>query len=36
VGFKPVIDTVFNLDDTVEAQRKMEDKKQFGKIVLSI
>jgi NADPH:quinone reductase-like Zn-dependent oxidoreductase len=35
-GIKPVIDSIFKLDDAVEAQRKIEDKKQFGKIVLSV
>ncbi len=31
---KPVVDSVFPLDDAVAAQTKMLDRKQFGKIVL--
>ena len=31
---KPVVDSVFPLEDAVAAQTKMLDRKQFGKIVL--
>jgi NADPH:quinone reductase-like Zn-dependent oxidoreductase len=33
---KPVIDKVFHLKDVKEAHRRMEERKNFGKIVLSI
>jgi zinc-binding alcohol dehydrogenase/oxidoreductase len=33
---KPVIDQVFPLRDAAAAQKRMEEGKQFGKIVLSI
>ena len=33
---KPVIDTVFPLKDAASAHRRMEERKGFGKIVLSI
>lgn len=33
---KPVIDSVFPLEKAAEAQRRMEERKQFGKIVLEI
>lgn len=33
---KPVIDSVFSLAQAVEAQRRMEGRKNFGKIVLSV
>jgi NADPH:quinone reductase-like Zn-dependent oxidoreductase len=33
---KPVIDSVFPLRDAADAQKKMEERKHFGKIVLSI
>ena len=35
-NLKPVIDSVFLLKDFREAQKKMEEKKQFGKIVIKI
>ena len=33
-GIRPVVDSVFPLSETREAQRRMEEKKQFGKIVI--
>lgn len=33
---KPVIDAVFPLEDAAGAQRKMENREQFGKIVLAV
>ncbi|RMG57276.1 MAG: alcohol dehydrogenase [Deltaproteobacteria bacterium] len=33
---KPVIDSVFPLDQVPEAQKRMEEKKQFGKIVVKV
>ncbi|HKS81057.1 MAG TPA: zinc-binding dehydrogenase, partial [Candidatus Acidoferrales bacterium] len=33
---KPVIDKVFPLAQAVEAQRRLENRKQFGKIVLRV
>jgi len=35
-GTKPVIDKCFSIKDAVDAQRYMEDKKQFGKILIEI
>jgi NADPH:quinone reductase-like Zn-dependent oxidoreductase len=35
-GIKPIIDTVFPLAEAATAQRRMEEGKQFGKIVLRI
>ena len=35
-GFRPVIDTVFGLDDIVEAHRFMESNEQVGKIVFTL
>ena len=32
----PVIDSVFPLSEAKEAQRRMEERKNFGKIVLKI
>ncbi len=34
--FKPVIDSTFPLDAAADAQRRLEDKSQFGKVVLQI
>ena len=31
---KPVVDSVFQLKDAIEAQKMMIERKQFGKIVL--
>jgi NADPH:quinone reductase-like Zn-dependent oxidoreductase len=33
---EPVIDSVYGLDDALDALDHMEDAKQFGKIVLDI
>jgi NADPH:quinone reductase-like Zn-dependent oxidoreductase len=33
---KPVVDTVFPLPEAREAIRRLEEKRQFGKIVLRI
>jgi NADPH:quinone reductase-like Zn-dependent oxidoreductase len=33
---KPIIDSVFPLKKAADAQRRMEERKQFGKIVLEI
>src|SRR5207247_2504850 len=33
---QPVVDSVFPLAQAADAQRKMEERKQFGKIVLAI
>jgi NADPH:quinone reductase-like Zn-dependent oxidoreductase len=33
---RPVIDTIFPLKDAAAAQQRMEEGKQFGKIVLRI
>jgi len=33
---KPIIDQVFPLSEAAAAQRRMEEAKQFGKIVLQI
>jgi zinc-binding alcohol dehydrogenase/oxidoreductase len=33
---EPVVDRVFPLDEAVKAFRRMEETKQFGKIVLPI
>ena len=33
---KPVVDSVFRLQDAAQAQKKMLDRRQFGKIVLKI
>jgi NADPH:quinone reductase-like Zn-dependent oxidoreductase len=33
---RPVIDEVFSLTDAAEAQRRLEEKSQFGKIVLQV
>jgi len=35
-GIRPIIDRVFPLKQAAEAQRRMEEAKQFGKIVLQI
>lgn len=35
-GIKPIIDTVFQLSEAAEAQRYVEEARQFGKVVLSI
>lgn len=35
-GIKPIIDTVFPLEDGAAAQRYVEEARQFGKVVLSI
>ena len=34
--FRPVIDMVFSLSEAAQAHRRMEERKNFGKIVLSI
>jgi NADPH:quinone reductase-like Zn-dependent oxidoreductase len=34
--FQPVIDTIFPLEEATEAHRRMEERKNFGKIVLKI
>jgi len=36
VQLQPVVDSVFPLEKAVEAHRRMEERKNFGKIVLSI
>jgi NADPH:quinone reductase-like Zn-dependent oxidoreductase len=36
VELKPVIDSVFNIENIKEATDRMEKAKQFGKIVLEI
>jgi NADPH:quinone reductase-like Zn-dependent oxidoreductase len=36
IQLKPVIDSVFPLEKALDAHRRMEDRKNFGKIVLSI
>jgi NADPH:quinone reductase-like Zn-dependent oxidoreductase len=33
---KPVVDSTFPLEDAREAQKRMLDRKNFGKIVLKI
>ena len=33
---RPVVDQIFPLEEAAEAHRRMEDRKQFGKIVLTI
>ncbi len=33
---KPVVDSTFRLRDAARAQKKMLDRKQFGKIVLEV
>jgi len=33
---KPVVDAVFPLSETGEALRRLEEKRQFGKIVLRV
>jgi NADPH:quinone reductase-like Zn-dependent oxidoreductase len=35
-GLRPVIDRVFPLDECVAAARRLQDRKQFGKIVLAV
>jgi zinc-binding alcohol dehydrogenase/oxidoreductase len=35
-GLRPIVDRVFPLSEAAEAHRRMEDAKQFGKIVLKI
>ncbi len=35
-GLKPVIDKVYRLEQIQEAMRRMENREQFGKIVLQI
>jgi NADPH:quinone reductase-like Zn-dependent oxidoreductase len=35
-SLKPVVDTIFPLKDAAAAQRRMEERKNFGKIVLAI
>lgn len=34
-AFKPIVDSVFDLKDAPNAHRHMEDRKQFGKIILN-
>jgi NADPH:quinone reductase-like Zn-dependent oxidoreductase len=33
---RPVVDAVFPLSETKEAERRLEEKRQFGKIVLRV
>jgi zinc-binding alcohol dehydrogenase/oxidoreductase len=33
---RPVVDSVFPLSEAKEAQRRLEEKKQFGKVVLRV
>jgi len=35
-GTKPVIDKCFPLKDAVNAQKYMENKKQFGKVLIEL
>src|SRR5690606_6781000 len=35
-AFKPVVDKVFPLEEAAAAQQHMEDRKNFGKIVLKV
>lgn len=35
-GLRPVVDSVLPLDNAVDAHQRMEEGRQFGKIVLKI